>query len=510
MAGENSLVRQRQLLRERGICVVIPTYNNGGTISRVVSDVLEQCADVIVVNDGSTDNTSQLLKATGGITVVEYERNRGKGYALKAGFRKALEMGFAYAITLDADGQHFPSDISLFLQANREHPGSLIVGKRNMEGAERSGGSKFANAFANFWFAVQTLHYLPDTQTGYRLYPLKKLYGLSLLTSRYEAELELLVMASWHGVDIHSIDVPVFYPPRNERVSHFRPALDFARISLLNCVLCLLAVVYALPLGLLRLLIRAGRTVYTLLMFLFFSLFVFTPGVWLYVKTRRMTESRRMKLHKFIQRTSRFVMQQHGIPGTTFSLKSTDNSDGMPARLPDNQPPHVIICNHQSHLDLMCQLLLTPKMVFLTNDWVWRSPFFGFIVRSAGFCRVSDGIDALMPRLRSLVERGYSIAVYPEGTRSPDCRITRFHQGAFHIAQELALDILPMYLYGTGRVLPKKGFSLHPGPICLEVGEPLTRQQLQAMGDALQQARTLRKHYIKHYEQMCNKIEQDV
>lgn len=158
----------------------------------------------------------------------------------------------------------------------------------------------------------------------------------------------------------------------------------------------------------------------------------------------------------------------------------------------------------------MCQLLLSPKIVFLTNDWVWRSPFFGFIVRSAEFCRVSEGIDVLMPRLRSLVERGYSICVYPEGTRSQNCQIARFHQGAFHIAQELELDILPMYLYGTGRVLPKKGLSLHPGPICLEVGKSIPRHQLQAMGNALQQARTLRSHYVEHYEQMCNRIEQDV
>lgn len=493
---------QRQLLRERGICVVIPTYNNGGTISRVVSEVLEQCADVIVVNDGSTDDTGLLLHTIDGITIVEYERNRGKGHALKAGFRKARAMGFAYAITLDADGQHYPADIALLLRANCEHPGALIVGKRNLEGVERSGGSKFANAFANFWFAVQTLHYLPDTQTGFRLYPLKKLYGLPLLTSRYEAELELLVMASWHGVPLRSIPVSVYYPPQSERVSHFRPALDFARISLLNCVLCLLAVVYALPLGLLRLLLAAGRTAYCLLVFMFFSLFVFTPGVWLFVMTRRMTEQRRLMLHRLIQRTARFVMQQHGIPGTTFACKGGEQADFS--------RPHVIICNHQSHLDLMCQLLLTPKIVFLTNDWVWHSPFFGFIVRSAEFCPVSEGIDVLMPRLRSLAERGYSIAVYPEGTRSPHCRIARFHRGAFHIAEQLGLDVLPMYLYGTGRVLPKGGLYLRKGPVCLEVGTAFSREQLQAMGDTLQQARTLRSHYAEHYQQMANKIEQDV
>ena len=90
-------------------------------------------------------------------------------------------MGFAYAITMDADGQHYPEDIPLMLRANQQHSGALIIGQRKqLEKVERSAGSKFANSFSNFWFAVQTGHYLRDTQTGYRLYPLKKLYGLSL------------------------------------------------------------------------------------------------------------------------------------------------------------------------------------------------------------------------------------------------------------------------------------------------------------------------------------------
>ena len=121
-------------------------------------------------------------------------------------------MGFAYAITLDGDGQHYPKEISQFLQANREHPWSLIVGSRQSHNGDgphcenrlegQPEGSRFANQFSNFWFWVQTGRKLSDTQTGYRLYPLKRLHGLSLLTSRYEAELELLVFASWHGVEL--------------------------------------------------------------------------------------------------------------------------------------------------------------------------------------------------------------------------------------------------------------------------------------------------------------------
>ena len=233
-----------ELLHERGICVVIPTYNNCGTLTNVIDRTLAMCADVIVVNDGSTDDTAMILSGyEDRITVVSFERNAGKGSALKAGFRKAIEMGYVYAITLDADGQHFPEDIPVLLKANMENPDALIVGQRQgLESIERSAGSKFANSFSNFWFCVQTFQYLKDTQTGYRLYPLLKLHGLCLLTSRYEAELELLVFSSWHGVRLVSVPVNVYYPPMEERVSHFRPGKDFARISILNTILCFLTI----------------------------------------------------------------------------------------------------------------------------------------------------------------------------------------------------------------------------------------------------------------------------
>ena len=117
--NEEELIRQKQLLHDRGICTIIPTYNNAGTIERVVRETLEQCDDVIVVNDGSTDETTTILHAIDGITLIEYAQNKGKGHALRCAFKKAIEMGFSYSITLDADGQHYPEDISKFLQANQ-------------------------------------------------------------------------------------------------------------------------------------------------------------------------------------------------------------------------------------------------------------------------------------------------------------------------------------------------------------------------------------------------------
>lgn len=490
-------IHQQQRLNDRGICVVIPTYNNEGTITAVVQATLQECRDVIVVNDGSTDGTRDILHGMEGITLVEYAENRGKGYALKCGFRRALQMGFAYAITLDGDGQHYPDDIALFLKANQQHPGALILGSRQMDGIERSLGSRFANEFSNFWFYVQTGRRLADTQTGYRLYPLKKLHGLELLTSRYEAELELLVQASWHGVEIVPINIKVYYPPLAERVSHFRPIRDFARISVLNTVLCFLAVVYGLPLRLWRWLDCGVRTVYAILFTLFFSLGVFTPMVWLFGR-----RGLKLWIHRLIYRSMRFLMLRHGIPGTTFTYKISEEVDF--------NKPAVYICNHQSHLDLPCQLMLTPKMVILTKDWVWNNPLYGLIVREAEFYPVSTGIEQLMPKLKSLVERGYSIALSPEGTRSENCRIGRFHKGAFAIAEQLGLDVVPMFLYGPGRILPKKTYHLRRGPIYMELGRPVTRAELNKMGDLRTQAQAMRRHYIEKYEIIANRIEQNV
>ena len=499
---ERDIIRQKQLLHDRGICAVIPTYNNAGTIAVVVFDTLKECQDVIVVNDGSTDNTSNILHSIEGITIVEYDENRGKGYALKRGFKRALDMGFSYAITLDGDGQHFPYDIRKFLEANRQHPGALIIGSRQLFGVGQSKGSCFANKFSNFWFFIQTGCKLPDTQTGYRLYPLKKLYGLGLLTSRYEAELELLVFASWHGVEIVPIDIDVYYPPKDQRISHFRPGMDFARISVLNTVLCLLAVVYGLPLRLFRWFANVFRTVYSILFVLFFCFCVFTPLVWLYVKIGKMTERKRKNLHRLIYSAIRFIMLKHGIPGTKFTYHLSEHVNF--------DKPSVVICNHQSHIDLACQLIFTPNIIFLTNQWVWHNPLYGLLIRNAEYYPVADGIDSLLPKLRSLVERGYSIAVFPEGTRSKDCRIGRFHQGAFYIAEQLGLDVLPMYLYGPGHILPKKTYHLRKGPIYIEVGDIITQAELMKMGNTKMQASQLRKHYIDKYEIIANRIEQNV
>ncbi len=235
------------------LCVIIPTYNNAGTVGQVVEEVFRYVPDIIVVNDGSTDGTAaRLQELSSKIVIVTNETNQGKGHALRAGFKAALQRGFTHAITIDADGQHFASDIPVLLEAQQQNPDGIIVGCRNLTEENMPRQNTFANRFSNFWFRLQTTINLPDTQSGYRLYTLASLRGLALLTSRYEAELELLVWAAWGGVRISSVPVRVYYPSPEERVSHFRPVYDFARISVLNTILCLGALVYGYPAALLR------------------------------------------------------------------------------------------------------------------------------------------------------------------------------------------------------------------------------------------------------------------
>lgn len=504
--NDNYLEEQRATLRARGICVIIPTYNNSDTIVDVVRRAMVQCCDVIVVCDGCTDNTLERLHAMEQQpTIIPLKRNQGKGAALREGFRYALDRGFAYAITLDGDGQHYPEDISVLLAANEQHPGALIVGeRRDLSKMERSKGSKFANAFSNFWFFVQTGQYLRDTQTGYRLYPLKRLKGLALLTSRYEAELELMVLASWHGVKLKSAMVNVYYPPREERVSHFRPVKDFVRITILNVVLCLLAVVYGLPLRIIRFVLRLLRSVYSLLFFLVFSMLIMTPLVHIYLLLGKITEKKRYNLHRILNFAAKFVLIHHRIPGVPYSVHNPHNED--------YSKPAVIICNHQSHLDLMPLLAQTERMIILTADWVWNNPVYRFTIRNAEFLPASKGVEAILPQLRLLVERGYSIAIYPEGTRSLDCScIGRFHKGAFYVAQELGIDILPLVLYGTGKALPKHGRLLNKWPAHLEIDSRISPEQMKNYGDTLQeQASAMRKYYKRRYKEIANRLEQNV
>lgn len=227
-------------------CILLPTYNNQQTIVSVIRDSLLQTSHVIVINDGSTDATSELIKNEN-VQIVTYPKNKGKGYALRQGFKYAIAQGYNYAITIDTDGQHYPDDCLQFLTALEKNEGALMIGSRDLSHENVPGKSTFGRRFSNFWFKIETGKEMPDTQSGFRLYPIYRYKKAVFFTRKYEFEIEIIVRSSWKSIPVIAVPIKVFYPAREERVTHFRPFKDFFRISVLNTFLVLIAFLYIKP-----------------------------------------------------------------------------------------------------------------------------------------------------------------------------------------------------------------------------------------------------------------------
>ena len=241
-----TLPEVQNAISDKKICVLIPTYNNEKTLKRVIDGVLDYTENIIVVNDGSTDSTLKILQGYPQITVINLPENKGKGNGLKIGFRKAKELGYHYAITIDSDGQHYPDDIPVFAEALlQESQDVLLIGNRNMSQDGIPKKSSFGNRFSNFWFWFETGIKLEDTQSGYRLYPLHKI-PKKYFTPKFEFEIEIIVRTAWRHVPVKNVPIKVLYDPA-ERVSHFRPFKDFTRISILNTILVTFTLLYIIP-----------------------------------------------------------------------------------------------------------------------------------------------------------------------------------------------------------------------------------------------------------------------
>ncbi len=232
------------------IVVVIPTYNNEKTLARVLDGVIAITNDLIVVNDGSSDSTPEILSKYPDIICIHQPRNMGKGMALRTAFNEALSRGYEFVIAIDSDGQHFPEDIPLFIDFAQNNTNALVIGSRNMEQDGVPGKSSFGNKFSNFWFWVETGIKLVDTQSGFRLYPITKM-PKKWFTNKFEFEIENIVRSAWRGIEVCNIPIQIKYDP-NERVSHFRPFKDFTRISILRVFLVTIALVYIKPRDFLR------------------------------------------------------------------------------------------------------------------------------------------------------------------------------------------------------------------------------------------------------------------
>jgi len=212
------------------VCVVIPVYNSP-YILEVIKDVLAHGYEIIVVDDGST----QKVDVEGlHVELITHIKNMGKGEAILSGAKKAKELGFTSFVAMDADKQHLSSEIIKLTDVYKEE--SIVIGCRNFENENVPKSSKFGRAFSNFWVNLETFKSLKDTQSGFRIYPVSIL-ELNTKNRRFDFEIEVLVLHSYAKKEIIDVEVECYYPPREERISHFNKLKDNIRLSRIHSIL---------------------------------------------------------------------------------------------------------------------------------------------------------------------------------------------------------------------------------------------------------------------------------
>jgi len=217
--------------------VIVPTYNNDQTLAGVLDCIDNLGLPVIVVNDGSTDETAQTIakwrNASGASAnarmAVEHPVNLGKAAALRTGFSMAEKVQFTHAATIDSDGQLDPEQISELLAAARKHPDALVLGVRDSSGPGYPIRSRWGREISNYLIWLECGRFVSDSQCGLRVYPLKIVTGMKCHASGYGYETEVITRAVWAGCQIREVPVRCQYFPHGSRVSHFRPWIDSAR-----------------------------------------------------------------------------------------------------------------------------------------------------------------------------------------------------------------------------------------------------------------------------------------
>jgi glycosyltransferase involved in cell wall biosynthesis len=219
------------------IAAIVPVFNHAGTVGRVIEEVRAAMVEVgegggvIVVDDGCTDGSSDVLRGMAGITLLVHSCNGGKGRALMTAFRHAESLGCTHAVTVDADGQHCVSDVERLVEVAREFPDDVVIGQRDLESAGENvpARSKKGRDAATFWLRIQTGRHIPDSQCGLRVYPLKHVLKGRYRFWRFDFETEVLARMAWAGLRVQSVPITCIYFAPGQRVSHFRPVLDTLR-----------------------------------------------------------------------------------------------------------------------------------------------------------------------------------------------------------------------------------------------------------------------------------------
>lgn len=223
-----------------GPVVIAPTYNNVRTLADVLDRVRAQGLHAIVVNDGSTDGTAELLAerlagpTARSLTVVTHRRNRGKGTALQTGFGAAVRAGYTHAVTIDTDGQLDPEEIPRLLAAARRSPEALVIGRRDPRGDGYPAKSRIGRSVSNAFVRLESGVRVDDSQCGFRVYPLGLLQAVGCCMDHYGFETEVITRAGWAGCRVEEVPVTCRYLAPERRVSHFRPFRDTIRGVLMH------------------------------------------------------------------------------------------------------------------------------------------------------------------------------------------------------------------------------------------------------------------------------------
>ncbi|HSD14648.1 MAG TPA: lysophospholipid acyltransferase family protein, partial [Flavobacterium sp.] len=169
--------------------------------------------------------------------------------------------------------------------------------------------------------------------------------------------------------------------------------------------------------------------------------------------------------------------------------------------------PSVIISNHTSFLDTLAIGMVTPKIIYLVNDWVYNSPIFGRVVKLAGYYPVSQGVEGSVEHLREKVEQGYSLMVFPEGSRSDDGVINRFHKGAFYLAEHFNLDVLPVFIHGNSETLPKGDHIIYDESISVVIGKRIKADDTSFGLNYSERTKKINKYFREEYALLRQELE---
>ena len=212
----------------------------------------------------------------------------------------------------------------------------------------------------------------------------------------------------------------------------------------------------------------------------------------------RKTDAKRERYHRAMWRFFRFDLRSH-----PWLYANIHNPHGE-----DFHRGAILICNHQSLLDTLCLFILSPRILLVTHDRVWNNPLVAAVLRYADCFSVSDtGWDDRMEYCRSFLDKGYSIAVFPEGCRSQDGNVQRFHKGAFYLAERLEADILPVFIHGAAHVMPVGTTFANRGGFDIEIGRRIPPNALSFGSGYVERCREVHRYYVAHYEDICRRVE---